>query len=81
MRLSLIFMLLIISGSGRATTVADLPSECRQCLVVTVRSWSATEGRLIAFDRANRSGWQRAEIDAEQARLHELEKAGRCGIP
>lgn len=73
MRLSLIFMLLIISGSGRATTVDQLPSDCRQCLVVTTRSWSATEGRLIAFERANRSGWQRAGIDAPV-------RIGRAGL-
>lgn len=74
MRLSLIFMLLIISGPARAARVdPQLPSRCRQCLVVTTPTWSATEGRLIAFERDNKGGWQFAGINTSV-------QSGRAGL-
>src|SRR6476620_6189952 len=73
MRLPLIVMLLIISGAGRAMTLDQLPSGCRQCLVVTTGSWSATEGRLIAFSRNNKGMWNPAGIEAPV-------RLGRAGL-
>src|SRR3954465_13158192 len=73
MRSPLIVMLLIISASGRAATFDQLPSGCRQCLVVTTRSWSATEGRLIAFERVNKGAWRSAGIDVPV-------RIGRAGL-
>src|SRR3954447_14405403 len=73
MRPSLLFMLLIISDSGRATTIDQLPSTSRQCLVVTTPSWSATEGRLIAFERDHSGSWRFAGTDAPV-------RVGRAGL-
>src|SRR3954453_6294512 len=73
MRVSLIFMLLIISGRAGAAPMERLPSRCRQCLVITTSSWSATEGRLMAFQRDDKGAWHRAGIDAPV-------QSGRAGL-
>src|SRR5689334_21286095 len=73
MRLLLIVMLLIISGPGRAMTVEQLPSGCRQCLVVTTPSWSASEGRFLALERKNNGVWSSAGIEGPV-------RLGRAGL-
>jgi len=73
MRLPLIVMLLIISASARAMTFEQLPSGCRQCLVVTTPSWSATEGRLVAFERKSNGLWNSTGIETPV-------RLGRAGL-
>jgi L,D-peptidoglycan transpeptidase YkuD (ErfK/YbiS/YcfS/YnhG family) len=58
MRLTLICFLIAVSASLRAGSLTALPSDCRQCLVVTTDSWSAPRGQLMAFARGNGSGWR-----------------------
>lgn len=33
-------------------------SDCRQCLVVTTPSWSASRGTMLVYERDNRSPWR-----------------------
>jgi D-alanyl-D-alanine dipeptidase len=59
MRPTLFSVLLALSASSQAAPFSALPANCRQCLVVTTDSWSASRGRLAAFERSTKSAWLR----------------------
>ncbi len=55
-------VLLFLLAAGAASEAAEptaVPLNCRQCLVVTTDSWSATSGQLFAFARARGGPWRR----------------------
>lgn len=59
MRLSILSLILAASVSSKAAPSRALPTSCKQCLVVTADSWSATSGQLIAFERGHGLPWHR----------------------
>jgi zinc D-Ala-D-Ala dipeptidase len=59
MRPTLIYLLFALSVSSQASPLSALPVDCRQCLLVTTDSWSASRGQLMAFERNNESPWRR----------------------
>jgi zinc D-Ala-D-Ala dipeptidase len=61
MRSILISSLLATSVASAAAQPSGLPSECRQCLIVTTDSWTATRGELRMFERSNGAPWHLRE--------------------
>ncbi len=59
MRLLVLFCILAACVASAATERNAVPLHCRQCLVVTTDSWSATSGQLFAFARAKGGPWRR----------------------
>jgi L,D-peptidoglycan transpeptidase YkuD (ErfK/YbiS/YcfS/YnhG family) len=64
---------LLTAGRGQVFSMDHLPADCRQCIVVTAKSWDATAGELRLFARAAEKEW-RPQSNVVPVRL------GRSGV-